>query len=482
MSWGARSFAQAEALKCPAELLLFGGAAGSLKSETLLVDAAQERERRKLRAVLFRRSYPELEKGLIRRSRELYPSWGAVYNEAHKHWKFPAGGSVEFAYCESEKDIYRYQGAEYSFIGFDESTHFSEFPIRYMLSRLRSTDPGMKLRMRLATNPGNIGHLTHKAIFHGPMCRHCDPRTEPNKFPMFQDAEWPSDRRPIGKTTCFIPGRIADHNLLAGDYASNLESLPGAIRKALLEGCWNVYEGQYFDIWDAGRMMVRRADIGEQPWWPHWVGVDYGFNLSQAAAYLCCKDTRGVTYVLDELTARHQAAADFGRSLREHFGPGARGDRPIGAWYLSPDAFAQRGDGHTLAGQMSDAAGVGFIPASHDRVGGAMLLYTMLDRGELKITDGCRQLIEALPSRIHDAQRSDDVAKISGDPLDDCYDAVRYAIYSYVPPARPGLDAMLAAAVTSPDPTIAMLQRRLAEERLRSPQSSAAWAWRPPRR
>ncbi|MGH9520302.1 MAG: terminase large subunit domain-containing protein [Terriglobales bacterium] len=455
-------------------MLLFGGAAGSLKSETLLVDAALERDRAKFRGVLFRRSYPELDKSLIRRSRELYPSWGANYNETRRRWTFPSGATVEFAYCESEKDIYRYQGAEFSFIGFDESTHFGEFPLRYLLSRLRSTDSGLRLRVRLATNPGNIGHLTHKAIFHGPTCGHCDPAVARQPFQIYSDAEWPSDRRPIGKTTCFIPGRISDHGLLAGDYAANLESLPGAIRKALLDGCWNVYEGQYFDNWHPARMLVKRASVGEQSWWPHWVGVDYGFNVSQAAAYLCAKDTAGVTYVLEELTARHQTATEFGRALHERWN-----HHHIAAWYLSPDAWAQRGDGHTLGDQMAQAAGVGFTPASHDRVGGAMLLYTLLDRGELKIADGCRGLIEALPSRIHDAGRPDDVAKVAGDPLDDCYDALRYAVYSYAPTARPGAEMQLAAAVTSGDPTIAALQRRLAEERLQRAQIAQRWMQRP---
>ncbi len=47
-----------------------------------------------------------------------------------------------------------------------------EFPIRYMLSRLRSTAAGLRLRMRLATNPGNVGHAMHKAAFHGQTCTH----------------------------------------------------------------------------------------------------------------------------------------------------------------------------------------------------------------------------------------------------------------------------------------------------------------------
>ena len=469
LAWQARSEAQRKALACPAEILLFGGAAGSLKSETMLMDAIQEHDRRGLRAILLRRSYPELEKSLIRRSRELYPLFGGTFNEQKRRWRFPRGGTVEFGYCEAEKDIYRYQGAEYSFIGFDESTHFSEFPIRYMLSRLRSTDPGMRLRMRLATNPGNIGHNTHKHIFHGTVCTHCH-IGEHSRQPgaLYRDAAWPSDQHPIGKTTCFIPGRLNDHNLLGGDYARSLASLPGAFRKALLDGCWDVYEGQYFDHWNPESMVVPRALIPAEPWWPHWVGIDYGFNVSQAAAYLLCKspgdslNPDGRIYVLEEYTARHQTAADFARDLAARF---SRGERRILGWYLSPDAGAAAATGHTLADQMQAAGGVGFEPASNDRIGGAMLIYSHLDRGELQIADSCRQLREALPTRIHDAARPDDICKIAGDPLDDCIDALRYAIYSFIGPARP--PRLAGAPAAASDPTIAMLQRRLAEERWR---------------
>ena len=474
MQWSPQSSAQRLALESPAEILLFGGAAGSLKSETMLVDALKECDNPRLRAILFRRSYPELEKSLIRRSRELYPSLGARYNEQKKCWRFPSGALIEFGYCESEKDIYRYQGAEYSFIGFDESTHFTEFPIRYMLSRLRSVEPSLRLRLRLASNPGNVGHNFHKYVFHGPVCTHCR-ITAASRAPgkIYSDALWPSDRQPIRKSTSFIPGRIVDHALLGADYRDSLASLPGAFRKALLEGCWDVYEGQYFDIWDPCRMVRPRAVMPVESWWPHWVGADYGFNLSQAAAYLLARSPAGErfphgrVFVLDEYTARHQKASDFAAALKDRFQPDNIPHRPRPLyWYLSPDAWSNRGDDHSLAEQMRDASGIQFEPASNDRIGGAMLLYTQLDSGELVIADSCRQLIEALPSRIHDPARPDDVLKISGDPLDDCFDALRYALYSYIAPPRPSTGERLALAVTSVDPTIAMLQRRLAEFRL----------------
>lgn len=468
-AWEPRSYAQEQALACPADILLFGGAAGSLKSETLLMDAAREVAHPRLRAVLFRRSYPELEKSLIRRSRELYPAMGGAYNEQKKLWTFPSGASIEFAYCESDKDVFRYQGAEYTFIGFDESTHFGEMPIRYMLSRLRSTSRGLRLRMRLATNPGNVGHATHKAIFHGATCTHChtgDGARIP--FSIYRDAVWPSDKRPIGKTTCFIPGRVTDHALLGTDYLASLDSLPGAFRKALLDGCWDVYEGQYFDNWMPERMVVKRATAGIEDWWTWWVGADYGFNISQAAAYLFAKSPEGRTYVVEEYTAKHQQASDFARALKSRWWPDAKGaGRRVAAAYLSPDAWADRGDGHSLADQMQQASGIGFTPASNDRIGGAMLLYSMLDRGELVICDGCRQIREALPTRIHDPKRPDDILKVSGDPLDDCLDALRYGAYSYAPAAAVPAELRMREAVTSSDPTIAALQRRLAEQKLR---------------
>ncbi|HXE30173.1 MAG TPA: terminase family protein [Terriglobales bacterium] len=445
----------------------------------MLVDASKEYHRAGLRAILLRRSYPELEKSLIRRSRELYSMCGGMFNEQKRRWTFPSGATIEFGYCESEKDIYRYQGAEYTFIGFDESTHFTEFPIRYMLSRLRSTDPGMRLRMRLATNPGNIGHNTHKAIFQGPTCTHCQvtPLSRQHNV-LYHDAVWPSDQHPIGKSTCFIPGRLTDHTLLGADYSRSLASLPGAFRKALLEGCWDVYEGQYFDHWDPAVMTMPRRRIEPEPWWPHWVGIDYGFNISQAAAYLLCKSPgtaehpNGVTYVLEEYTAKHQPAVDFARELQQRF---AGGPRQISGWYLSPDAWNQRGDGHTLADQMQEATRLTFEPASTDRVGGAMLIYCQLDRGELVVAESCRQLCEALPTRIHASDRPDDIAKIVGDPLDDCMDALRYAVYSYIGPARRPSGLERQAMITSPDPTVAMLQRRATDERWKKLQEPGTY-------
>ena len=52
--WSARTAAQKATLASPADILFFGGAAGSLKTETMLVDAARESGNPNLRAIIFR--------------------------------------------------------------------------------------------------------------------------------------------------------------------------------------------------------------------------------------------------------------------------------------------------------------------------------------------------------------------------------------------------------------------------------------------
>lgn len=60
---------------------------------------------------------------------------------------------IEFGYCDSERDVYRYQGAEYDTIRFDELTHFTETMYIYLISRLRGANDYPK-QIKSGTNPG----------------------------------------------------------------------------------------------------------------------------------------------------------------------------------------------------------------------------------------------------------------------------------------------------------------------------------------
>ena len=104
--------------------VLYGGAAGGGKSYAMLVDPLRFAHRAAHRALILRRSMPELRE-LIDKSRELYPKAfpGCKYKEVEKLWNFPSGAKIEFGFLERDADVYRYQGQAYSWIGFDEITH-----------------------------------------------------------------------------------------------------------------------------------------------------------------------------------------------------------------------------------------------------------------------------------------------------------------------------------------------------------------------
>jgi len=134
---------------------LMGGGAGSGKSLALLGAAAMYVQQPSYRAIIFRRTYPNLERTLIPDSQELW-SQKADFNQNKKKWTFPSGATLEFGVLDHKSDKYDYQGAEYHFFGWDELSEFTEQTYKYLFSRTRRVkgDP-IPLRWRATSNPVN---------------------------------------------------------------------------------------------------------------------------------------------------------------------------------------------------------------------------------------------------------------------------------------------------------------------------------------
>lgn len=491
--WRPRSALQWAALNCPAMFMLLGGSAGTYKSETLFIRALRYRHRPQSKCVIFRKTRPELIQ-MISRAKLIYLQLGATYNGTDHIFTFPSGATVLFDYMDREDHEARQLSQEYDYIGFDESTRMKSgmARIRFMFLRLRSSDYYLqgKCQMILATNPGGHGNNAHRHIFIGPRCAHCAVHRnrkkmkgyrEPGKI--YYDATWPNGdplttdpRFPV--STVFIPGVLDAAGLLGQRYiASNLQTLMASQKKSFLQGCWDITEGQYFDIWDETKMVIRRQDIMDQWWWPHWVSIDYGFSGSIASAHLHCKSPAfklqlknglvenypdGRIFTIAEITREHMLAADFAKLLKEKW---LVRNRRIQAWYASPDLWNDTGDGHQRADQMMKAANINLEQASNDRVGGAMLMYQLLRDGLWQIADSCEMATQAIPWAVHDTREEgdpDDVLKVKGEPLDDVYDDLRYGMYSYIGQAEKPPEVQIQEAITSTDPTGAMMQYRQA--------------------
>src|SRR5690242_3788459 len=104
--------------------VFYGGAAGGGKSAGLLMAALQYVDVPGYSALLLRRTYPELSlaDGLIPLANEWLQPTDAHYRAATFTWKLPSTATLTFGYLQYEQDKYRYQGASFQFVGFDELT------------------------------------------------------------------------------------------------------------------------------------------------------------------------------------------------------------------------------------------------------------------------------------------------------------------------------------------------------------------------
>ena len=273
---------QAAFMARPEYECLYGGAAGGGKSDALLAEALRQVHIPHYRAIIFRKTYPQLSE-LIDRSRAIYgPAFPrARYNQTEHCWTFPGGAKIYFGSMQYTKDRINYQGKRYDFIAFDELTHFTWDEYSYMFSRNRPSGPGTRVYMRASTNPGGIGHGWVKDRFI---------TAAPPLTPVEDNYEVPDPSGRLIKLRrrrIFVPSTVFDNQeLLRNDpnYLANLAMLPEAERNALLYGSWDSFDGQVFREW---RNDPRHYD--DQRWthvidpfpipkhWRIYRGFDFGY-------------------------------------------------------------------------------------------------------------------------------------------------------------------------------------------------------------
>lgn len=407
-----------------ADETLYGGAAGGGKSAAILWDAIEFcLAYDKVRCAIFRRTYPELEKSIIFEFLKQVNVKRYRYSKQEHRVIFKQTGSVlEFNHCQYEQDVYKFQSAEYDRLYFDELTHFTQFIYSYLLSRLRTIRPDIHPQVKSGSNPGNVGHLWVNNRF----IAGAKPNTIVPRIDEESGAEY---------STMFIPAKVSDNRFIMDNdpsYVGRLMRLPEDERKALLDGDWNAFKGQFFKEWKTKYHVCEPFDIPSN--WKRFRCLDWGYRNPSCCLWLAVNPD-GRVYVYRELYQANLTDGELAHKILD-----MSGTEEISYTVADPSLWSitQFERGESIAMRLMEN-GVELIKGDNGRMSGANVVRSYLEllkvkRGTrwfkqptLTFFSNCQHCISTIPALIFDKNNSEDV-DTSGD--DHAYDALRYGLMS----------------------------------------------------
>lgn len=377
---------------------LFGGAAGGGKSYGQLVDGLlYALKYPKSKQIIFRSTFADLEKSLIRTSMDLYPLSIADYNSSKHTWKFKNGSIIDFGYIQYEKDVYQYQSAEYDVVRFDELTHFTEFMYTYLISRCRGANPYPKC-IKSSTNPGGVGHNWVKE--------------------RFIDIGVPNTihtcKLETGETTTriFIPSLVQDNKFMLTydpDYIKRLDALPEKERRALKYGDWDIFDGQFFTEFKRNIHVIEPFEIPKD-WYVYFV-MDYGLDM--LAGYWIAVDYNNNAYVFREVYQSNLLVSQARDKIKEMT------NESVYIYLAPPDLWNRHKETGKSTADIFAEGGIDLYKTNNDRIQGWLQMKEWLkvykdeqgcDTSRLKIFSTCKNLIRCLPQIQHDEKKIGDIA------------------------------------------------------------------------
>ena len=427
VEWRPHPGKQTEFLSSGADEIFYGGAVGGGKSECILMGATRYIGERDYNAMLFRRTYPELERTLIARSHR-YFTGSAKWSDNKKRWTFPSGATIGFGHLERESNVYDHQSAEYQYLGFDELGSFTKFQYEYLKTRWRNTNPRIKKVIRSGGNPVGIGKQWIKQTF----IKGRDP------MQIYYN--------PLSKTSSqFIPAFLEDNpTLYLGDpsYAAQLENMSDKrLAQALRWGDWSGLDGAYFDdFWleKDGKPWHRIPNyfpteedeiFGSMDWGYDPDAFCYHLHAMKRISLLSGSFTRIITFM--ELYGTKKDPSQWAEIIK---GIESKLPKQVRIRYLDPSAFNKDPKGGSSVADSFRSNGVSTVKANNDR---AMGWQSMRDwMGEAidgnpswQITVACPHLLDQIADAERDPMDSFDI--LGG--MDHARDTARYFLISRTP-------------------------------------------------
>lgn len=410
----------------------YGGSRGSGKSQGLRsIHLIRRIEYPGSVGAIFRETYPELRDNHIEPLLRDYPGLRPYYNDSKKIIKFPNGSIQQFCHCKSMKDVNLYQGREFHDFAFEEAGNITEDIFQALRASNRSSNPNIPARSQVTGNPGGIGHQWIKRLFISKR---------------YKEHERPNDY-------FWIQAYLTDNPALMKanpEYRNTLLSqTSGALRRAWLEGDWDIEAGQFFDDLNRSVHLIEPFKIPIH--WRYFLSYDYGYN-HPASWLFWATDEDGNCYLIKTITQAKMGIAEQANKVIEYdqfLLDTKQKQKSGGIVWAGHDIWAKKkADDPTIAEDLSKAFGKhNFVMARANierKLGASQvrmyLSYKTLEDGK---RDGPRTFIfnteeivfDCLSRMVHNPNDAEDVLKvdaIEGDTEtgDDLYDAFRYGLMS----------------------------------------------------
>ena len=394
-----------------------------------------------IKILIVRRTFPELVNNHINQLREELNGL-AKYNKTEKVFTFPNGSTIKFGYCNNDKDLDQYQGAEYDVIFLDEATQLQEMWIKKITACVRGVNDFPK-RIYYTCNPGGASHGYFRRLF-------IDKQ--------YEDGEVPGDYE-------FIQALVTDNKALMAsqpDYIKQLEALPPKLREAWLYGRWDIFEGQFFEDFRTTPDVEKCIEAGITPEeaiaqhrWTHVIepfdlnkgecrgwnimrSYDFGYNKPFSLGYWAV-DYDGVLYRIMEMYGCTQTPDEgvkwspdeqfrrISEFEREH--PWLKGRNIMDS--VADPAIWDSSRGESIA-DTAAKYGIYFTPGDNQRIPGWMQVHYRLQFSKdgyarMYVFNNCKAFIRTMPLMMYSETHPEDLdTKLE----DHCPDEVRYMCMS----------------------------------------------------
>lgn len=386
---------------------LFGGSAGPGKSYWLrwypvrrLIKWFNETKIKGITAGLFCEDYPSLKDRHISKMQFEFPEWlGSLKDDSKTGLGFylkPEFGSGVLA-LRNLDDPSKYLSSEFALIAVDELTRNKEETFNTL--RLRKRWPGLSnTKFIAATNPGGIGHAWVKKKWIDRV---------------FDEGEREADQ------FAYVRALPTDNPYLDKSYINALSSLPEKMRKAYLEGNWDVFEGQFFSEWDRARHVVEPFRIPTN--WARYRSIDVSGRSGITSCHWFAIDYDGNVWIYRE---HYKTGLDADQHAREITQLSEGEDYRYTV--IDSSAFDKIGLPESIAEVYIRNGITNLVPSSKNRIAGWDFMHQYLRWTEeklpkLKVFSTCLNFIRTIPTLVHDELHPEDLdTKGEDHAADDC--------------------------------------------------------------